>query len=257
MKAPRYLLDVSGIRKLAKFVDVETLFAFDLDGTLAPIVDDPGKVRIPSEVIRGLEELKKWAYVAVITGRSCGDARLRLGFIPHHIIGNHGAEGVVGWEAKEREFQRMALNWERQLRKFLDGKSGIVLENKGMSITLHYRGARNISEVQTVLEEAISHLSPEPRRIGGKYVENLLPEEAPDKGEAFLQLMNAIGRSKGFFAGDDETDEDVFHLTGDNIFTVRVGKSFHSRAGYYLKSQREVASMLEIINNTFSGRMPE
>jgi len=84
-------------------------------------------------------------------------------------------------------------------------------------------------------------------------VENLLPEDAPDKGDAFLQLMNLAGRSKGFFVGDDETDEDVFRAAGDEVFSVRVGHSNHSRARYYLKHQGEIAPMLKIINHVLSA----
>jgi trehalose-6-phosphatase len=53
--------------------------------------------------------------------------------------------------------------------------------------------------------------------------------------------------------GDDETDEDVFHVAGDEVFSARVGHSLHSRARYYLKHQGEIASMLKIINHVLSA----
>ncbi len=255
MKTARYLFSDEGRQALIAFVSRETLFAFDLDGTLAPIVDDPDKAAVPKEVIVGLEELKKWAYVAIITGRSCEDAKIRMGFIPHRIVGNHGVQGLPGWEAREEEFQKTVRDWELQLRRsgFIKRDPGIRIENKKLSIALHYRAVRNPVEARSILDHVIDSLIPPPRRIGGKYVENLLPEDAPDKGDAFLQLMNLAGRAKGFFVGDDETDEDVFHVAGDKVFSVRVGRNYHSRARYYLKHQGEIAPMLKIINRVLSG----
>ena len=255
MKTARYLLSDGGRQALINFVSRDTLFAFDLDGTPAPIVDDPDKTAVPEEVIAGLEELKKWAYVAIITGRSCEDAKTRMGFIPHRIVGNHGVQGLPGWEAREEEFQKTVCEWEVQLRRsgFIKRDPGIRIENKNLSIAIHYRAVNNPIRVRSMLEHVINSLVPPPRRIGGKYVENLLPEDAPDKGDAFLQLMNLAGRSKGFFVGDDETDEDVFHVAGDEVFSARVGHSLHSRARYYLKHQGEIASMLKIINHVLSA----
>ena len=255
MKTARYLLSDGGRQALINFVSRDTLFAFDLDGTPAPIVDDPDKTAVPEEVIAGLEELKKWAYIAIITGRSCEDAKTRMGFIPHRIVGNHGVQGLPGWEAREEEFRKTVCEWEVQLRRsgFIKRDPGIRIENKNLSIAIHYRAVNNPIRVRSMLEHVINSLVPPPRRIGGKYVENLLPEDAPDKGDAFLQLMNLAGRSKGFFVGDDETDEDVFHVAGDEVFSVRVGHSLHSRARYYLKHQGEIASMLKIINHVLSA----
>ncbi|MDP1992017.1 MAG: hypothetical protein Q8K00_13460, partial [Syntrophales bacterium] len=92
-------------------------------------------------------------------------------------------------------------------------------------------------------------LVPQPRVVGGKYVENLLPEEAPDKGSALLQLMRQAGCAKGFFVGDDRTDEDVFHLDGNQLFTVRVGTGMKSRARYFLRGQGEILLLLRHVND--------
>jgi len=127
MKTARYLFGVEGRRALISFVSRDTLFAFDLDGTLAPIVDDPDKATVPKEIIAGLEELKKWAFVVVITGRSCEDALARMGFVPHRIVGNHGIQGLPGWEAQEGEFRNTVLDWERQLRS-----SPLITRNPGV-----------------------------------------------------------------------------------------------------------------------------
>lgn len=248
-----YLFTESGLAALHSFIDRRTLFAFDLDGTLAPIVAKPGDIRVPESILAELIILNKRASVAVITGRSLHDAGLHLGFTPHYLIGNHGAEGLPGFEVREKEFLRLAQNWEDQLHAMLSGTDhpGLNIENKGATVSIHYRGYPEGGEVHLLILDAIEKLTPLPRRIGGKYIENLIPPEAPDKGIALLHLMRYTGCPKGFFVGDDKTDEDVFELSGNNIFTVRVGNEVKTKARYVLRNQQEISRLLHEIN--FSG----
>ena len=254
--AMTYLFSEAGLAALQGFVDSQTLYAFDLDGTLAPIAADPGGIRVPDAVQEALARLKQRALVAVITGRSRKDAQRHLQVVPQYLVGNHGAEGLPGWEEREGEFRCFADEWERQLSGILPGREipGIVVENKGMSLSVHYRGAPDRAAARSRVLNAISRLVPEPRVIGGKYVENLLPGEAPGKGTALLQLMARAGSEKGFFVGDDQTDEDVFQLDGDRLFTVRVGIGKKSRARYFLRGQREIPLLLRHINDSLARR---
>jgi len=245
-----YLLGEAGLASLNAFIDPSTLFAFDLDGTLAPIVDDPAGIAVPSAVNRELARLKKQAALAIITGRSCQDARKHLGIVPHYLVGNHGAEGLPGWEERREEFRDLGIKWEGQLRKLFSASAsaGIVVENKGASVAIHYRNAPIKAAAGALVLQAIDHLEPPPRHVRGKCVENLLPAAAPDKGVAMLDLMQREGYAKAMFVGDDATDEDVFRLAGENLFTVHVGSRPQSRARYYLKNQREMLLLLRQIN---------
>ncbi len=249
-----YLFSEAGLASLHGFVDPATLYAFDLDGTLAPIAADPGGILVPDAIQKALARLKKRAVVAIITGRSRKDAQRHLGVVPQYLVGNHGAEGLPGWEQREKKFRRLADEWEKQLSRIIpDGEnSGIVIENKGMSVSLHYRGASNRPASRFIALNAVDLLIPQPRVIGGKYVENLLPKEAPDKGTALLRLMDGAGCAKGFFVGDDRTDEDVFQLDGDRLFTVRVGTDKKSRARFFLRVQREIPLLLLHINDVLA-----
>jgi trehalose 6-phosphate phosphatase len=241
-----YLLGEAGLASLNAFIDTSTLFAFDLDGTLAPIVDDPEGIEVPPAVERELTSLKKLASIAVITGRSLNDAQKHLGIIPHYLVGNHGAEGLPGWEERLVEFKRLVSEWERQLRIMFSASTsmGIIIENKGASISIHYRSAPFREAARTVLVRAIDQLDPQPRLVHGKYVANLLPAAAPDKGKAMLELMHREGHTKGMFVGDDATDEDVFRITEENLLTVHIGDGRKSRAHYFLKDQREILQLL-------------
>jgi trehalose 6-phosphate phosphatase len=256
--AMTYLFSDQGLAALRDFVDPATLFAFDLDGTLAPIVADPGEIRVPPVVQAALAELKERVPVAIITGRSRENARRHLGVAPQYLVGNHGAEGLPGWEGYEENFRRLGGEWTRQLQRAIPDREhpGIVVENKGMSVSIHYRGAKDRAGARSLVAKAIGQLLPAPRVIGGKYVENLLPDEAPDKGTALLELMNRAGCAKGFFAGDDRTDEDVFRLGWEKLFTVRVGTGRGSRARYFLRDQGEIVALLNRINEALSRLKP-
>lgn len=245
-----YLFTESGLSALHSFIDRETLFSFDLDGTLAPIAAVPGDILVPVAIFTELTILNKQAAVAIITGRSRHDARLHLGFVPQYLIGNHGAEGLPGWEEQEVEFSLIAKTWEDQLYTILsdDDREGLLIENKGTTISVHYRGKKDKDAVRSLLLCTFEKLVPRPRRISGKCIENLIPENAPDKGVAMMYLMRHTGYLKGLFVGDDETDETVFELYGDHLFTVRVGSGIKTRARYTLRDQQEISRLLHEIN---------
>ncbi|KUG21438.1 trehalose-6-phosphate phosphatase [hydrocarbon metagenome] len=241
---------------MKNFIDHNTLFAFDLDGTLAPIATKPCVIGIPDSIREEFIILNEQAVVAVITGRSCSDALYHLGISPRYLIGNHGAEGLPGWENRENEFSRIANQWQSQLDNLLpvENRRGIFIENKGSTLSIHYRHVCNIKYAHKMILQAIDKLNPKPRRIGGKFIENLIPVSAPDKGIALKILMQESACQNGIFVGDDETDEDVFHLNDANLFTIRVGKNTFSSAHFYLRGQSEILRFLRVINGIFNAK---
>lgn len=250
IESPVYLFGKKGFSALKNFIEPGMLFAFDLDGTLAPIVSDPAAIGISAPVQNAFTRLAEQAAAAVITGRSRADAFKYLGRTPRYLLGNHGVEGLPEWQARENEFARTVKGWLNQLNDLcpVAPENGIFIENKGFSLSIHYRQTQNRQAAQNMILSAIQKLSPQPRRIGGKCVENLLPADAPDKGAAFLIMMHQGKYEKGFFVGDDETDESVFRLDQQNIFTVRVEKAAPSSAKFYLRKQSEIARLLNTLN---------
>jgi trehalose 6-phosphate phosphatase len=250
VKKSTYLFTDRAYCAMKNFIDRSTLFAFDLDGTLVPIIANPDAIGIPDAVRKEIAIMNQQAVVAVITGRSRSDALKHLALAPHYLIGNHGAEGLPGWEAREDDFNRTVNNWLTQLSVLIPVKDrkGIVIENKGRTLSIHYRHSSNIKAAHDMILSAISRLVPQPRRICGKCIENLIPEGAPDKGIALTLLMQHTDRPKAFFAGDDENDEDVFRLANKGIFTVRIEKKTGSRALFHLRGQNEILRLLRGIN---------
>ncbi len=251
-----YIFGDDALSKMKNFIDGQTLIAFDLDGTLAPIASQPWAIGIPEPIRKELATLNDHAIVAVISGRSRSDALHHLGISPQYLIGNHGAEGLPGWEDREQVFAIIANQWQSQLDELLpvNDRKGIMIENKGVTLSIHYRHVCNIKSAHKMILEAIRKLTPQPRRIGGQFIENLLPAGAPDKGIALRILMEKSGCRKGFFVGDDETDEDVFRLNDKNIFTVRVGISPYSDALFYLRGQNEITQLMSEINSVLKSK---
>lgn len=244
----RYLLDAPGLSALRSFIDGDTLLAFDLDGTLAPIVPEPSGIIIPEQIGESMKRLCALAKVVILSGRGRDDARSFLGFEPRLIVGNHGAEGLPGWESREKEFRDICAGWKEQLRGRLPGvHEGIVLEDKTYSLSLHYRNAGRRDDALSGILGAIWTLVPAPERISGKFVENIMPKGAPRKGRALLEVMRNLGASRALFVGDDDTDEDVFRLRYERIFGIRVGAAQSTAAEYYLKEQEEVGALLQEI----------
>lgn len=244
-----YLFSDTGLRSLNSFIDGRVLFVFDLDGTLAPIVAKPSGAVVSDEVRAALINLNGLAPVAVISGRARADAHNILKFMPAFLVGNHGAEGLAAMEDKKGNYVDQSRAWLSQLKTYLPdaGRLGIFIEDKGASISLHYRNAVDQESARIKIIAAISKLAPPPRRISGKCVENVVPPDAPNKGTALEHVMSSTGCAKALFAGDDETDEDVFRLKNPMLFKIRVGRDEGSAAAYYLSDAGEVSKLLHTV----------
>ncbi len=242
-----YLFSAAGLEELGRFVSQDTLFAFDLDGTLAPIIADPGSIAIAPDVRRHLIDLHRSAPLAIITGRARADASKHLGFTPGFLVGNHGAEGLPGCQASEEEYVRLCRDWKLQLLDFLPDPNGIVIEEKGTTLALHYRNSPNPEQAHKEILLAIDRLTPTPRAVAGILVENITPKDAPNKGDALLSIMRSLACTRAVFFGDDVTDEDVFRLRDDRVLGIRIGMDPRSAATCYLHDQNETDTAISHI----------
>lgn len=229
---------------MSRYVAPDSLFAFDLDGTLAPIVENYSAARVAEPVRATLERLDKLAIIAVITGRSRKDALAVLGFEPHLLVGNHGAEWPPQETSRNWHQIRLCLNWQKQLFDMLGFIKGIELEFKGESISVHYRKADDPEKAFSQINAAVDKLDPPSKKIGGKFVVNLLPPEALTKGNALVAAMDRFGLERAIYFGDDVTDEEVFKLENVDVLGIHVGTDGQTAAPYYLNSQSELLGLL-------------
>lgn len=241
-----YLLHSEGLAALARYVAPDTLLAFDLDGTLATIVDDFSAAKVTEPVRATLQRLVKLVKVTLITGRSRKDALAILGFEPHLVIGNHGAEWPGDSDTRNQHFVQCCTAWRDKLYEQLNGIQGVEIEFKGESLTIHYRKPIDQDNALSLIDAAIGNLAPRPKRIGGKFAVNLLPMEAPSKGEALSTAMDRFGLKRAIYFGDDATDEEAFKLKCVDVLGVHIGKDDQTAAAYYLNRQSE---LLELLNS--------
>ncbi len=243
----RYLLSPHGERRLRELAGADTLYAFDFDGTLAPIVSDPERARASTGVMRLLDELGRAAPVAVISGRRRSDLLPRVPPSVRHLIGNHGNEGAPGVDVKA--MRATCAAWRQQLVAHGPEMTerGITLEDKTYSLALHYRLARQREAAAALVYTLASELAPTPRLIGGKLLLNLLAPGAQTKFEALVALAAREHAAHVLFVGDDDTDEIVFAQAPAHWTTVRVELDPASRAQYFLHQQSGVAMLLDFL----------
>ena len=240
------LFSTEGMLRLDDIARPGLLCAFDFDGTLAPIVSVPEQAVLPDDMRERLIALSEHAPVAIITGRSLRDVRERLGFVPDFLIGNHGLEGMPGWESQAVRHAALCRSWQKQLATALhEFGSDVSLEDKHYSLSLHYRHARDPDMTAILLGRVFAQLVPHPRVVLGKYVFNLVAPDATHKGNALVQLIEASAARSALYAGDDVTDEDVFRLARNDLLSVRVECSPDSSADFYLPHQHDVAQLLD------------
>ena len=228
-------------RVLARFAASNLLVAFDYDGTLAPIVSAPERAHMRPITRRLLTGVAERYPCVVISGRGRDDLIRRLGDVPVvHVSGNHGLEP---W-AEEPRYVRQVRRWVQLLSPRLAPFRGVVIEDKIYSISIHYRAARDKQHALRAIDRATREL-PGSRRIGGRLVVNLVPNGAPTKGTALERARRLLVCDTAVYVGDDETDEDVFGVSGpDRLLSVRVGSAARSRAMYCLKHQGEIDGLL-------------
>jgi trehalose 6-phosphate phosphatase len=240
----KHVLAPANREVLAQFAWSNVLLGFDFDGTLAPIVSEPDRAALPPSTRRLLRSVANYYPCIVISGRSRSDVAKRLrGVGVHEIIGNHGIEPWHGTLRYRREVDR----WRPLLERRLAAWRGIAIEDKRLSLALHYRHCRKRRQARAAILRAVQALG-DIRVIHGKLVVNVLPRDAPHKGIALENALDRLRCDTAIYVGDDETDEDVFAMEDSGRFLgVHVGSKRASLASYRLRGQSEVNRLLRAL----------
>ncbi len=102
--------------EIRSLVASETLLAFDFDGTLVPHAPPPGQLVVSSETLYLLRELKAFAPLAVITGRTLEDVSGHLDPSTLLVLGNYGIESPWATAVKKAEAERDCAGIREALR---------------------------------------------------------------------------------------------------------------------------------------------
>ena len=242
------LFSPHGVFSVCRLAAVPSVLAFDLDGTLAPLVPTHSDARVPEGTAARMKALSLVWPLCVITGRAIGDARERLGFTPRYLFGNHGAERA---DAAVSAVLHGRLDPCREhLRRYRRGLQTrwIVLEDKGLSLALHYAQAPNAAFTRAWLDELIAPVRHHIHATHGHQVMNIIPHHAPDKGDALLEIMHDCGAAKALVVGDDVNDEAAFDKAPAGSVTVRIGpQKTPTQARFRLSSQSQVDRLLSML----------
>ncbi len=228
----------------------KTALLLDVDGTIIDIGPSPTEVQVSDALLESLRRLFNLTggAVALVSGRPIADLD-RL-FAPLHLpsIGGHGAEMRIG----DGEIFYWAKPLPQKFRERLTEAAGIgpgvVVEDKGYSLALHYRKAPQQAE------RLGRHIAASCAEYPGEPTELLLGKamfevKRPgiNKGDSILKLMAHLpftGRTP-VFIGDDVTDESVFDVLpelGGKGFSV--SRHFPGLTGIF-KDPAQVRSALQ------------
>ena len=244
----------------------------DLDGTLAPIAARPDLVEVPVATRELLERLAPLCPVTVVSGRGLEDLRDKVLVRSIYYAADHGfqvlgpprsrLELVVGREHLPQ--LRLAAT---ALGRALQTVEGALVEEKGLSLAVHYRLVPESR--QTAVFRAVADVAerfPVLRVTEGKMAYEFRPPDTWDKGKALHWIMERLGMPRGraqadsrvggtaplegfpLAIGDDLTDEDMFAAVEGWGLGVIVGDPGRpTRATHRVADHLEAARLLEAI----------
>ena len=195
----------------------ELAVLLDVDGTILDIAPTPGEVIVPASLRRTLARLSRetGGALALVSGRSLEDLDRLFAPLRLPAVGGHGAElrASAGGEAEAGGAGPLDGDLREQLAGIADSAPGVLIEDKGYALAVHYRLA---PEQEGTVKQAVAAIQAdwpqEPFEIlPGKAVLEIKPAGF-NKGAAIRALMRhkPFAGRRPVFIGDDTTDEPAF-----------------------------------------------
>ncbi|AMJ63945.1 hypothetical protein AXW83_25210 [Bosea sp. PAMC 26642] len=221
----------------------------DFDGTLVEIAPLPDAVKLDRRMPAALDALRSslGGALALVSGRPIDFLDEVLA--PHRfdIAGLHGAQIRMDGEIRSQlDVPDSMREATRDLVRFANSNVGVIVEDKRISVALHWRMAPHLQDEALEMMRAIAlRMGPGVRLQEGKAVAELVPAGA-SKGEAIAWLMSHppyAGR-KPVFIGDDVTDEAGFEaVNAMGGLSIRIGEG-ETCAARRLASPTELRSII-------------
>jgi trehalose 6-phosphate phosphatase len=234
----------------------EIAILLDVDGTILDIAPTPDRVRASASLCRTLARLaeRTGGATALVSGRSLADLDRIFAPLRLPAIGGHGAE--IRPSADDVPHRAAARDLDSGLRRRLAdvaaAGAGVLMEDKGYSMALHYRLAPEQAGTVKKAVEAIRSAYPDGsiEVLPGKSVIEV-KRAGFDKGTALRELMAhpAFAGRRPIFIGDDTTDEAAFAVLPEfRGLPISVGRAVVG-VDNHLDSPRDVRRWLERIAN--------
>jgi trehalose 6-phosphate phosphatase len=192
----------------------------DIDGTLLDVALTPSTVHVPPVLPDLLDavSVRLAGALAIITGRPLAEADHLLKPSKFVGAGVHGAQMRL---APDGDIESLAPSFspplKDEIKKIVHNLPGVVFEDKGSGIALHYRLVPDMQESLVLLLEALLPLYPNEFKItGGRKVIELLPVES-SKGRALRKLatLPPFANKTPVMIGDDVSDVAAFQAAED------------------------------------------
>lgn len=185
----------------------------DFDGTLTQIVDDP----TTSAMLDGVEEVlariaRRLAVVAIVSGRPARFLADRAGIAGVKLLGLYGTEQ---WRDGDAVPRPEMLPWQSAVDDASDrfalaiaGHPGVVLEDKGLTVALHWRNAPDRDAAGAFVDQVAAEVAAETglTQEPGKFVAELRPPVDWDKGSTVSALVSEHALDTVVYVGDDRGD---------------------------------------------------
>jgi len=221
---------------------------------------------------RALERLlDRIDLVAVVSGRPGGEAKRLLGVDGVVYLGNHGLDRWIGLERPagppagqaETAWRSVRLALE-DLKEALAGQPGLRFEDKGATISIHYRSAPDPEAARSlVLAAAAQAAARHDLAVGeGKKVVELRPSHWPGKGAGLGELAHGCGLRGMVYLGDDYPDLHAFETLAqlrqrEDLLALSVGvagpespSELADRADVLLAGPEQVEAFLQELVET-------
>jgi trehalose 6-phosphate phosphatase len=236
------ILSARGLQTLEQFAASEVMLGFGYEGTLAPLLEHPGRAHMRSSTRMLLAELSQLYPCAVVSGGARRDVLPFVEGVPlARVVGNHGLEM---WAPTRTEPRDTLARWHDVVERRCSGISGVRIEDNTWSLAVHYGRARRRAAARAAILTTAA-LLPEVRVVPGKQVVNLVHSGAPNKGMAVLDVRNQLSCASIIYVGDDLSDDDVFALEcPGQLLAIKVGRSAGSRPSWYLRAQGQIDDLL-------------
>jgi trehalose 6-phosphate phosphatase len=240
----------------------ECAILLDIDGTLLDLAPTPREVWVPPGLAETLSRLhdRTSGALALVSGRSLND--IDLIFAPEQFpaVGGHGAEMRISADSEAVAVHAPPMDKElkRRLAAIAKLSPGILLEDKGYSLALHYRLAPH---AEKAIYEAVSLIRADlPNApievLPGKCVCEI-KQSGFDKATGVRELMTHApfrGR-RPVFIGDDVTDESVFAMMPDlGGLAFSVGRRAQGVTDYFDEPRDVRAWLARLIDGEAGAR---
>jgi trehalose-phosphatase len=243
------------------------LLLCDYDGTLTPIVERPELADLMPAMRLCLQQLAKIPRVSlgVVSGRAMEDLQDRVAIDNIIYVGNHGLEiqghGISFIHPIAKKAETCLYSLDEELSKALAHIEGARVDNKGLTLSLHYRlvDEAQLEEVDKIFYHVINPFvtSGKVKVMPSKKAYDIRPAVDWGKGKAVELLAEKLGEKSKLlvvFLGDDITDFDGFRAVNERggISVFIAEENMEAEAQYFLRSPQEVYQFLGMIKETLS-----